>query len=42
MSQISISNPMGKDVNYAKEFNEFDLNEVKQERCRLLTESREW
>lgn len=36
------SNPMGKDFNYATEFNKLDLSAVKQDINALLTASQDW
>ncbi len=38
----SLSNPMGKDFNYAKEFESQDLQAVKQDLHKLMTESQDW
>ncbi|NMC74058.1 MAG: catalase-peroxidase, partial [Geobacteraceae bacterium] len=38
----SKSNPMGADFNYAEEFKKLDLNVVKQDLCKLMTDSQEW
>ena len=38
----SKSNPMGKDFNYAKEFNSLDLNVVKKDIYKLMTRSQDW
>ncbi len=38
----NLSNPMGKDFNYAEEFKSLDLNSVKQDLYKLMTDSQEW
>lgn len=38
----SLSNPMGKDFNYAKEFNNLDLAAVKKDLRELMTKSQDW
>ncbi len=38
----SLSNPMGKDFNYAKEFRKLDFGALKQDLCALMTDSRSW
>jgi catalase-peroxidase len=38
----SLSNPMGRDFNYAKEFKSLDLKAVKKELTALMTDSQEW
>jgi catalase-peroxidase len=38
----SKSNPMGKDFNYAKEFNSLDLKVVKKDLHELMTKSQSW
>ena len=38
----SLSNPMGKDFNYAKEFKSLDLKAVKKDIFELMTTSQEW
>jgi catalase-peroxidase len=38
----SKSNPMGKDFNYAKEFNSLDLEVVKKDLLELMTNSQSW
>ena len=38
----SKSNPMGKDFNYAKEFNSLDLHAVKKDLDELMTKSQSW
>lgn len=38
----SKSNPMGESFNYAEEFKKLDLNAVKQDLYRLMTDSQEW
>ena len=38
----SLSNPMGKDFNYSKEFLSLDLEAVKNDLLRLMTSSQEW
>ena len=35
-------NPMGKDFNYAKEFNGLDLKAVKNDLTKLMTDSQDW
>ncbi|MFC1970639.1 catalase/peroxidase HPI [Chloroflexota bacterium] len=37
-----MSNPMGKDFNYAEEFKKLDLEALKRELCALMTESQDW
>jgi catalase-peroxidase len=37
-----LSNPMGKEFNYAKEFNSLDLAEIKQDLAALMTQSQDW
>jgi catalase-peroxidase len=37
-----LANPMGKDFDYAEEFNSLDLNEVKKDLHELMTDSQEW
>ncbi len=37
-----LSNPMGKDFNYAKEFKSLDLKAVKKDLYALMTDSKEW
>ena len=37
-----LSDPMGKDFNYAEEFKKLDLQAVKQDLCALMTDSQEW
>jgi len=36
------SNPMGRDFNYAKEFNSLDLQAVKKDLRELMTNSQDW
>ena len=38
----SLSNPMNKDFNYAKEFNSLNLDEVKKDIFDLMTTSQDW
>ncbi len=38
----SKSNPMGEDFNYAEEFKKLDLDAVKKDLYKLMTESQEW
>lgn len=38
----SLSNPMGEDFNYAKEFKTLDLNSVKKDLTDLMTSSQDW
>ncbi len=38
----SLSDPMDQDFNYAKEFNSLDLNAVKEDLKRLMTDSQDW
>lgn len=38
----NLSNPMGKDFNYAKEFNTLDLNAIKEDLTIIMTESKDW
>jgi catalase-peroxidase len=38
----SLSNPMGEDYNYAKEFKKLDLEAVKKDLYTLMTDSQEW
>ncbi|HEV8515725.1 MAG TPA: catalase/peroxidase HPI [Cyclobacteriaceae bacterium] len=40
--QSSLSNPMDKNFNYAKEFKSLDLNAVKKEIYSLMTTSQDW
>lgn len=40
--QSDLSNPMGKDFDYAKEFKRLDLNAVKKDIFALLTTSQDW
>jgi catalase-peroxidase len=40
--QSSLSNPMGEDFNYAKEFRSLDLNAVKNDLSALMTDSQDW
>ena len=36
------SNPMGKQFQYAQEFNQLDLKTVKKDRKELMTASQDW
>lgn len=36
------SNPMGKNFNYAKAFNQLDLDAVKKDLTKIMTESKDW
>ncbi|WP_242883775.1 catalase/peroxidase HPI [Actinomadura litoris] len=38
----SVVNPLGEDFNYAEAFNSLDLDAVKQDLARVLTDSQEW
>lgn len=38
----SLSNPMGEDFNYAKEFKSLDLEAVKKDLHQLMTDSQDW
>ena len=38
----SLSNPMGKDFNYAEEFKKLDLKTLKQDLHALMTDSQDW
>lgn len=38
----SLSNPMGEEFNYADEFKKLDLNAVKQDLYKLMTDSQDW
>ena len=38
----TLSNPLGNDFNYAKEFNSLDLNALKQDITELMTTSQDW
>src|SRR5215472_9966067 len=38
----SLSDPMGKDFNYAEEFKSLDLNAVKKDLRALMTDSQDW
>ncbi len=38
----SLSNPMGKDFNYAEEFKKLDLEAVKKDLYALMTDSQDW
>jgi catalase-peroxidase len=38
----SLSNPMGEDFNYAKEFKSLDLKTIKQDLHKLMTDSQDW
>ena len=40
--QSSLSNPMDKDFNYAKEFKSLDLKAVKKDLFALMTNSQDW
>jgi len=40
--QSSLSDPMGKDFNYAKEFDKLDLKAVKKDLSDLMTDSQDW
>src|ERR671912_578752 len=40
--QSSLSNPMDKDFNYAKEFKSLDLKTVKKDIFELMTPSQDW
>jgi catalase-peroxidase len=40
--QSSLSNPMGEDFNYAREFKKLDLNAVIKDLHALMTDSQEW
>jgi catalase-peroxidase len=40
--QSSLSNPMGEDFNYAKEFKSLDLKAVKKDIFDLMTKSQDW
>jgi catalase-peroxidase len=40
--QSSLSNPMGEDFNYAKEFKSLDLKTVKKDLKELMTTSQDW
>ncbi len=40
--QSSLSNPMGEDFNYAKEFKSLDLQAVKKDIFNLMTQSQDW
>ena len=37
-----LSNPMGKDFNYAEEFKKLDLKALKEDLYRLMTDSQDW
>ncbi len=37
-----MSNPMGKDFNYAEEFKKLDLKSIKKDLCDLMTDSQDW
>ena len=37
-----LSNPMGKEFNYAEEFKKLDLNAVKKDLYALMTDSKDW
>ncbi|MBN2721465.1 MAG: catalase-peroxidase, partial [Campylobacterales bacterium] len=38
----SLSNPMGEDFNYAKEFKTLDLEAVKKDLKAIMTDSQDW
>ena len=38
----SLSNPMGEDFNYAKEFKSLDLGVIKEDLHNLMTDSQDW
>lgn len=38
----AVSNPMGEAFNYAEEFNSLDLEEVKEDLRKLMTDSQDW
>ncbi len=38
----SLSNPMGEDFNYAKEFKSLDLKAIKKDLHKLMTDSQDW
>ncbi len=38
----ALSNPMGSDFNYAEEFKSLDLNALKKDLYRLMTDSQDW
>lgn len=38
----NLSNPMGKDFNYAEEFNSLDFKSLKEDIRKLLTDSQDW
>ena len=38
----NLSDPMGKDFNYAKEFKSLDLNAVIKDLTALMTDSQDW
>jgi catalase-peroxidase len=38
----SLSNPMGDDFNYAKEFRSLDLTDIKRDLQKLMTDSQDW
>jgi len=38
----SLSNPMGKDFNYAEEFKSLDLKTLKKDLHKLMTDSPDW
>src|SRR5690606_5440153 len=40
--QINISNPMGKDIDYRKEFQSIDYDALKQDLTNLMTDSQDW
>ena len=38
----NLSDPMGEDFDYSKEFSKLDLKALKQDLCTLMTDSQEW
>ena len=38
----ALSDPMGKEFDYAKEFKSLDLNAVMRDLCALMTDSQDW
>jgi catalase-peroxidase len=36
------SNPLGEDFNYAEEFKKLDLKAVKEDLCKMMTDSQDW
>ena len=38
----SLSNPMGKKFNYAKEFKKLNLKKIKKDLYKLMTDSQDW